>query len=121
MVQYRVDLTDFKFPAKTSAFFVVTWPGREEQVFITVFDELQPFISSFYFDVPTPGSKVDFYVFDIRGRRVRTLYSGTPGVGSHRLSWDGRSDSGSPLGSGVYFLVFNAPGYRQNAKLVLLK
>jgi hypothetical protein len=73
------------------------------------------------FDVPTENSHVDLIVFDVSGRQIRTLYSGPAVPGHHEMHWDGRSDSGLPMGSGAYFLVFSAPGYHQRSKLILLK
>jgi len=42
-------------------------------------------------------------VFDVAGRLVATLDSGVLPAGSHTVRWDGRSGSGAPVPSGVYF------------------
>ena len=43
-------------------------------------------------------------VFDVRGRRVRTLDAGTPrGAGPHEIRWDGRDADGQPVAAGVYW------------------
>ncbi len=42
-------------------------------------------------------------VFDIAGRRVRSLPAGTYPAGPHTLAWDGRDDAGRRLPPGVYF------------------
>jgi len=61
-------------------------------------------------------------IFDLAGRRVRTLYPGTAlAVGEHILRWDGRGDSGRALASGVYFLRLDAGGRTLKKKLTLLK
>lgn len=52
-------------------------------------------------EVPEPG--FELAVYDVRGRRVRTLARGVP-PGRYVLSWDGRDDEGRPAGSGVYIL-----------------
>jgi len=41
-------------------------------------------------------------VFDLAGRRVRTLQSGRVTAGTHRAAWDGRDDRGASLAAGVY-------------------
>ncbi len=46
---------------------------------------------------------VELAVFDLRGRMIRTLVSGVPGEGVHRIHWDGTDDRGASLPSGVYF------------------
>ena len=51
------------------------------------------------------------------GQRVRDL--GT-GVGTGTLHWDGRSDSGSPLRSGVYWVRLTAGGQALTKRLVWL-
>jgi len=52
-------------------------------------------------EVPEPG--FELAVYDVRGRRVRTLARGVP-PGRYVLSWDGRDDEGRPAGSGIYIL-----------------
>jgi hypothetical protein len=43
-----------------------------------------------------PGTRnVDIAVFDVLGRRVRTLRSGMLGAREHRLVWDGQRDGGT--------------------------
>lgn len=42
-------------------------------------------------------------LYDIAGRRVRTLTEGTLPAGPHAVNWDGRNDKGAPLPSAVYF------------------
>ena len=54
-------------------------------------------------EMPNPRP-VQIYVFDLSGRTVRSLYSGTLPPGRHELPWDGTSDTGQRLGSGVYVL-----------------
>lgn len=41
-------------------------------------------------------------LFDVAGRRVRTLKSGRAAAGAHRAAWDGRDDHGVALPAGVY-------------------
>lgn len=54
--------------------------------------------------VPGPGPKsVRITVFDVSGRRVATLVSRTLDPGYYEVRWNGRSDWGSDVSSGVYF------------------
>lgn len=65
---------------------------------------------------------VNLAVFDIAGRRVRSLYPGTIlEAGEHLAVWDGRDDRGIALSSGLYFLSLQAATHHLNRKLVLLK
>jgi len=60
-------------------------------------------------------------LFDLAGRRVRTLWNAPLGIGPHELSWDGRDDAGASLASGSYFVSIESGGDRQSGKMVLLK
>ncbi len=47
-----------------------------------------------------PGSALDIAIYDIAGRRVRTLHLAR---GASSIAWDGRDDAGASAPSGVYF------------------
>ena len=49
-------------------------------------------------------SRVDLSAYDASGRRVRALDSGTYASGVREIEWDGRDESGQPVGAGTYFL-----------------
>jgi flagellar hook assembly protein FlgD len=42
-------------------------------------------------------------IYNVAGRLVRTLVSGELAAGAYQRVWDGRDESGSLVGSGVYF------------------
>jgi hypothetical protein len=46
---------------------------------------------------------VDLAIFDIAGRRIRSLASGSTPAGIYRVSWDGRDGGGKAVGTGIYF------------------
>jgi hypothetical protein len=60
-------------------------------------------------------------VFNVAGRRVRTLLDGFPGEGHHEARWEGDSESGRTAAPGVYFVRMTGPSYNQKRKLVLLR
>lgn len=45
----------------------------------------------------------DVVLFDARGRRVRTVFSGALAAGTHVLAWDGRDEGGRTVAPGLYF------------------
>lgn len=47
---------------------------------------------------------VSIVVYDVSGRRVRTVREGLMAGGMHRVDWDGRDDRRSPVAPGVYFV-----------------
>ena len=50
-------------------------------------------------------SGIEVMVYDLHGRRVRGLWSSVgPSVHTVKLTWDGRSDHGSRVPAGVYFI-----------------
>lgn len=55
------------------------------------------------FSTETAGA-VRLSVYDVRGRRVRTLFDGYRPAGAHTGSWDGTNSSGRPVASGIYFI-----------------
>lgn len=68
------------------------------------------------------SAKVTLAVYDVSGRRVRTLVAGEMrGAGVHAVSWDGKSDGGTRLASGVYFASFTAEGQVSAKKLIMLR
>lgn len=60
-------------------------------------------------------------VFDILGRRVVTLGSGSWEAGNHQVVWDGRSEDGSQVASGMYFYRLQTLRFTQTRKMLLLK
>lgn len=73
------------------------------------------------YDVPPGGGHVTLNIFDVNGRRVKTLVDGAQTAGEKRAHWDGRNDRGHSVASGVYFYRLTAPGYTQVRKMVLAK
>ena len=60
-------------------------------------------------------------IFDLLGRSVRTLRSGSVESGHHRVVWHGRDDEGRQAGAGVYLVEMWTGNRRQVRKVMLLK
>ena len=60
-------------------------------------------------------------IYDLSGRRVRTLVDGPLSLGPHVIEWEGRNDSGQKVPSGVYFIRATAGQRTITRKAVLLK
>lgn len=70
------------------------------------------------FEVPREAP-VSLRVFDVSGRRVRTLAARPFAAGAHSVAWDGRDDAGERAGSGVYFVRLEAAGHVATEKVLL--
>lgn len=72
------------------------------------------------FSLSEPGD-ISLEVFDILGRRVVTLANGARDAGIHRVVWDGQSEQGEPVASGMYFYRLQTSRFTQTRKMLLLK
>ncbi len=81
-----------------------------------------PFASALSVDFAlTRSGPVDVSIFDVRGRRVRTLVTGVAGPGLHRLVWNGRNDAGQKEAPGLFFARFNSPDGRYTRRIAMLR
>ena len=64
---------------------------------------------------------VRLVVYDILGRRVRTLADGAWDAGTHRVIWDGWDENGNGVASGIYFYRLDTRDFTQTRKMLLLK
>jgi flagellar hook assembly protein FlgD len=46
--------------------------------------------------------EVKLLIFDLTGRRLRTLVDQTQGAGRYAVIWDGRNEQGHPVASGTF-------------------
>ncbi len=60
-------------------------------------------------------------IYDLAGRRVRTLFAGSAEAGVKSLRWDGRGDSGVRLSSGAYFVRLDDGTQQTTRKLLLTR
>jgi hypothetical protein len=82
-----------------------------------------PFKSStgISFAVPRGSRYAELVVYDVKGRAVKTLMSGTPSAARNKITWNGKDDSGAPVASGVYFYRLTADRTSTIKKMVMLK
>lgn len=60
-------------------------------------------------------------IFDMAGRRLRTVELGVAAAGTRTLGWDGRDDRGQTTGSGVYLYRLIAGGEAASGRLVKVR
>lgn len=60
-------------------------------------------------------------IFDVSGRRIRSLLTGRQEAGVHVVHWDGRDQRGTEVAAGIYFARFAGAGVRRTIRLTALK
>ncbi|MAT37998.1 MAG: hypothetical protein CL946_00155 [Ectothiorhodospiraceae bacterium] len=63
----------------------------------------------------------EIQIFNSLGRKIRTLHSGDIAPGTHTLSWDGRSDDGHEVASGMYNCRLISGEFVQTRRMMLLR
>ncbi|MFQ5599374.1 MAG: T9SS type A sorting domain-containing protein [Candidatus Krumholzibacteriia bacterium] len=79
-----------------------------------------PFRETLTLSYRASGRSVLVAVYDVRGRLVRTLFEGET-EGLRTAFWDGRSDIGGVVPSGVYFLRLQSPHGTLTRRLIRLR
>jgi len=72
------------------------------------------------YEVPR-RSRVELIIYNIIGQKVTTLFDEEKEAGRYSVVWSGRNETGSDVGSGVYFSCFRAEGYVAVRKLMLVR
>jgi hypothetical protein len=116
-------------------FFNVDLPIDPEDGFVTAARPLQPGLAlELLPNMPNPfnpstliryviaqagPAQVDIY--DVSGRRVRTLVDEWQGAGMQSVTWKGMDSNGVSVASGVYFVRLTSSGELRSRKIILLK
>jgi hypothetical protein len=81
-----------------------------------------PFVreTSIAFGIDEPG-EVSLEVYDVAGRLVRVLVSGTRNANRYLETWDGRDGSGKLVSSGVYFYRLRTASFKRSMKMLLVR
>lgn len=66
-------------------------------------------------------SDITIDIFNILGRKVRTLYDGVQQIGEYSILWDAKDDFGAAVASGVYFVVMQTPREQYSMKILFLE
>ena len=66
------------------------------------------------------AAPVEVRIYNVRGSLVRSLVERTLTAGRHPVRWDGRTTSGNPAGSGVYFVQMIAQGKTYQTRVALI-
>ncbi len=72
------------------------------------------------FDLPEEVS-VRIDIFDVSGRRIRTLLNEPKSAGTHQVVWNGQDDHGNSVASGLYVYRIQAGDFVQSKKMLFMK
>jgi parallel beta-helix repeat protein len=72
------------------------------------------------FSLPVAG-KITLEIFDVLGRKVRTLLQEYLQPGQYQADWDGRNEYGQPLSSGIYIYQLRTGNYLQTRSMHLIQ
>jgi hypothetical protein len=64
------------------------------------------------------GERLDLSVYDLLGRRVKTLQRGDLRAGYQEFEWDGTDDHGQATSNGIYFVRLLTPSHSMSARIV---
>ena len=71
-------------------------------------------------DLAKDAAEVSLTVYDVLGRRVRQVWDGPLGAGTHRFTWDGRDENGKGVAAGVYIYKVEIDGQVEAKKTTKL-
>ncbi|NNE09403.1 MAG: T9SS type A sorting domain-containing protein, partial [Gemmatimonadetes bacterium] len=78
--------------------------------------------TSIDFSIPNGPADVQIEVYNVAGRKVRTLLNRTMTRGTHIVGWDSQNDAGQDVGNGVYFARLYVNGEEQGSrKMTILR
>ncbi|HPO10953.1 MAG TPA: T9SS type A sorting domain-containing protein, partial [bacterium] len=72
------------------------------------------------FSIPRNG-KAELSIYDITGRKVKSLISQEWATGLHTVRWDGRNDGGKAVSSGIYIAHLRAGGMTASRRMALVR
>jgi hypothetical protein len=72
------------------------------------------------FEIPYAGN-VDLSIYNLRGMKVKTLYSGQKSAGVYSFKWNGKNDNNQSVSGGVYIYKLQSGKQMQMHKMILLK
>jgi len=67
------------------------------------------------------AGSVDLSVYDVAGRKVRTLRQGSLAAGDHHVNWNGKTDTGASAAAGQYWYVLRTASGQISRSMTLLK
>ena len=67
------------------------------------------------------STRVLISIYDLTGRKVRTLVNEVQSAGHRSVMWNATNEIGRPVSAGMYIYTIQAGDFIQNRKMVLMK
>jgi hypothetical protein len=77
-------------------------------------------VTTLRYDLPE-NCHVNITIYDMLGRKVKTLINQTQNAGYRSIVWNATNDYGKPVSAGIYLYQIQAGEYISTKKMVLLK
>ena len=78
-------------------------------------------VTTISYGIPRGSGKVALMIYDVAGRRVRSLVDNAQAPGRHFALWDGRNERGVLVAPGVYFYRLTVGAESISKKLMLFR
>jgi flagellar hook assembly protein FlgD len=65
--------------------------------------------------------QVKLRIYDVLGKEINRVVDGVYSGGIHSIRWDGKSDAGIHVSSGIYFVRLESGNFVDTKKIVLMK
>ncbi len=72
------------------------------------------------FSLPTEQN-IELTIYNIKGQKVKTLYSGSADVGEHTVVWEGKDNNDKQVSSGIYFYKLKTNNKELTRKMLMMK
>jgi len=127
------DLLDYSFTLEPNKVMLLEFSQIPTHIVENKFAPYQYSLSSNYpnpFNVTTTirysigGKKpadTRLEIFNILGQKVRILVSEKQMPGKYQIKWNGKNDSGIPVGTGIYICRFESEKFVKSIKILVLK
>ena len=127
--KYIIDLNTFQNVSINPSFEII-----KGDIISNNEKELLPFKFALYQNYPNPFNPittidyevardglVSIFVYDLMGRRIKTLVNKVNVPGRYSVNWNGTNDDSKLLSTGMYFYKMRAKGFESVKKLMLIK
>ena len=128
-IDYIVETTDGEFNVVSdSGKFLLNNVSLSTQI------DIKPEIFSLHQNYPNPfnpsttiaydlpiASIVNITIYDMMGRKIKTLVNEYEAAGFKYIQWDGRNDKNESVSAGLYVYLLQTEKFMQNKKMIFLK